>query len=219
LSAGYAPNDAELRSVAFRMSFFNAYQTGTGDEILYPVSGSSDDWSYGTLGTPSFTFEVGPASGTCGGFAPPFSCVASTFWPTNLPAFVYAAKVAAAPYKLGLGPTVLAPTVSTASVPAGTPVTLRARARDDAYGTTTPPDPPAAQVVTQARYAIDAKPSGTNSFKLKAADGQFDLANELVKATVDTTGLAPGRHTLVIQARDSDGNWGPATAIFLTVTA
>jgi hypothetical protein len=219
VSEGYAPNDAGLRSVAFRMSFFNAYQTGTGDEVLYPVSGSSDDWSYGTLGTPSFTFEVGPGSGTCGGFAPPFSCVASTFWPTNLPAFLYAAKVAPAPYKLGLGPTVLTPTVSSASVPAGTSVTLKARARDDAYGATTPPAPPAAQVVTGARYAIDAKPSGTSSHAMSAADGQFNLANEVVKATVDTTGLAVGRHTLIIQARDADGHWGPATAIFLTVTA
>jgi carboxypeptidase T len=219
LSAGYAPNDAGLRSVGFRMSFFNAYQTGTPDEVLYPVSGSSDDWSYGTLGVASFTFEVGPASGTCGGFAPPYSCVASTFWPKNLPAFLYAAKVAAGPYKLGLGPTVLSPNVSSASVPAGTPVTLTARARDDAYGSVAPPNPPAAQAVVRARYAIDAKPSGTNSYDMNAADGQFDLANEMITATVDTTGLALGRHTLVIQARDADGHWGPATAIFLTVTA
>jgi hypothetical protein len=53
---------------------------------------------------------------------------------------------------------------------------------------------------------------------MSAADGAFSSANELLTGTVDTTALAPGRHTLLVQAKDASGAWGPATAIFLTIT-
>jgi carboxypeptidase T len=96
-------------------------------------------------------------------------------------------------------------------------VTLTARARDDAYGTVGPPDAPAAQPIAAARYAIDAAPAGANAHKMRAADGTFNRADETVTAVIDTSQLSVGRHTVVIQARDADGNWGPTTAIFLTV--
>jgi hypothetical protein len=113
---------------------------------------------------------------------------------------------------------VLTPAVSNGSVSAGTPVTLTARARDDAYGTVGPPNAPPAQKIARGRYAIDAVPSGSNSHAMSAADGAFSSANELLTGTVDTTALAPGRHTLLVQAKDASGAWGPATAIFLTIT-
>ena len=70
----------------------------------------------------------------------------------------------------------------------------------------------------QARYAFDATPTKQRSHAMAASDGAFDHANELVGATVDTTGLAPARHIVLVQAKDASGAWGPTTAVFLTVT-
>ena len=58
-----APNDAQLRSMAFRQSYFNGYTAGQSGEVLYNASGTSDDWSYDTLGIASFTWENRRARG------------------------------------------------------------------------------------------------------------------------------------------------------------
>lgn len=144
-----SPNDAGLRSAAFRVNYFNGYQAGQPGQILYNVTGATDDWLYGTRGIASSTMEVGPSSGTCSGFVPAFSCQ-DTFWSLNRPALMYLAKAARAPYQLTLGPTTTGVAVSAASVP--------------------------------------------------------------------TSGLAAGRHHLFVQTRDSSGNWGPVSTVFLTVT-
>jgi hypothetical protein len=94
-----APNRAALVALGKKMGAFNGYPVSTGDGgVGYFAPGSTDDWLYGTRGVPSYTFEVGAASGTCGGFFPAYSCMDSTFWPKNKAAFLYAAKAAAAPY-------------------------------------------------------------------------------------------------------------------------
>ncbi len=116
---GVTADDAALRTLAFRMSHFNGYTTGTGPEILYGTTGSIDDWAYGRLGVAAFTFEVSPASGTCAGFTPDYRCVEASLWPRNRDALRYAVSVAAAPYDTPLGPTVTSlaatPTAGSAS--------------------------------------------------------------------------------------------------------
>jgi hypothetical protein len=59
--------------------------------------------------------------------------------------------------------------------------------------------------------------AGTPTYALSAADGSFKSTLESVQATVFTSGLAPGRHTLFVESQDASGNWGVPTAIFLTV--
>jgi hypothetical protein len=222
-TGGYAPNDAGLRSLAFRMTYFNGYKAGTGDEILYPTTGTTDDWTYGTLGVPSFTFELGPTSGTCSGFTPAYSCMDSVLWPQNLPALMYAAKAARDPYVSALGPTTTGVTASAGSVASGATFTLSAVGRDNAYGTSGPgaagrPNP-TAQRVTAARYSVDAPPwVATSTPAMAASDGRFSSTAEAVRATVSTAGWAPGRHTLYVQTRDVSGAWGPPTATYVTVT-
>ena len=94
-----APDRTALVALGNKMGAFNSYPVSTGDGgVGYFAPGATDDWLYGTRGVPSFTFEVGPNSGTCGGFFPAYSCMDSTFWPKNKPAFLYAAKAAATPY-------------------------------------------------------------------------------------------------------------------------
>ncbi|MFD3399047.1 M14 family zinc carboxypeptidase [Kribbella sp. NPDC058693] len=94
-----APDQAALVALGNKMSAFTGYPVFTGDGgIGYLTPGSTSDWLYGTRGVPSYTFEIGPKTGWCAGFVPPYSCIASTFWPLLKPALVYAAKAAATPY-------------------------------------------------------------------------------------------------------------------------
>ncbi|SDK79586.1 Zinc carboxypeptidase [Glycomyces sambucus] len=94
-----APNDAALRALGASMSDSNGYFVGTNDDTVgYSTSGTTDDMAYGELGVASFTFEVGPDFGNCGGFFPAFSCVEDTLWPENEGALMTAAQAAAAPY-------------------------------------------------------------------------------------------------------------------------
>lgn len=86
-------NDASLRAMAQQMSRLNGYRYGQPGEILYNASGSSDDWAYGELGIASFTIEAA----SCGSFTPRYSCTA-TDYAANLPALMYVAGKAKAPY-------------------------------------------------------------------------------------------------------------------------
>lgn len=89
-----SPNDTRLRAIAQRMSSFNGYQFGQPGNILYNASGTSDDWTYGELGIASFTIELG----SCNSFTPAYSCTTGEF-NRNLPALMYVASIARAPYQ------------------------------------------------------------------------------------------------------------------------
>ncbi|NJC73178.1 carboxypeptidase [Planosporangium thailandense] len=93
-STRHTANDAALRAIAAKMSSYNGYQYGQPGEILYNASGTSDDWSYGELGIASFTIEVA----SCGSFTPAYSCTGTDFT-KNLPALMYVAGKAKAPYQ------------------------------------------------------------------------------------------------------------------------
>ncbi|MFI6166154.1 M14 family zinc carboxypeptidase [Nocardia sp. NPDC051052] len=76
------------------------FTVGTDEETVgYSTWGTTDDQAHGALGLASFTIEIGPNSGTCGGFMPRYSCVDSTLWPQMKKSFTAAAQAAGAPYK------------------------------------------------------------------------------------------------------------------------
>jgi len=214
-----APNDAGLRAFAFRMAHFNGYAVGQASELLYPASGTTDDWAYGVLGIPSFTFEIGPFSGACSSFTPPYECQDGVFWPLNRGAFVYAAKVARQPYALALGPSTVSVTLSSAAVVQGQPATLIAAVSDAAYGNH--PESigrPAAQTVVAAEAYVGAPTwAGGTPIALAAQDGAFDGPTELVTGALDTTDLSIGRHLVFVRGRNAANAWGPFTAQWLTV--
>lgn len=216
---GNSPNDVGLRSFAFRMSSFNNYKTGRPPEILYGVTGATDDWVYGTLGVPGFTFEMGASSGTCSGFTPAYSCQDSTFWPLNYPAFVYAAKSAREPYTTTLGPTSANLSVSASNVVSGANFSLTANLNDNAYGNATGSiGRPSAQNVVAAQYFLDTPSwAGGTAIAMNASDGAFNSSNENATATISTSGLALGKHTLYVRGQDANGNWGAPSAIFFNV--
>jgi len=214
-----APNAEALRNWAFRLSYYNGYNTGTPPQILYTADGITDDWTYGTLGIASATFEVGPASGECGdvgsptglAFSPPYSCQDSKFWPENKDAFLAAAKLARQPYALSLGPVVLSATVGVDGV-------LSATVADDALGVLGP-NRPATQVITQVEAYLDVPPwMGGAPTALAAQDGAYDTARELASASINVSVLC-GRHILFVRGQDAAGNWGPARAVWVQGTA
>ncbi|MBI4748927.1 MAG: carboxypeptidase [Acidobacteria bacterium] len=211
-----APNDEGLRTLAFRLSSFNEYTTGQGSEILYAASGSTDDWTYGELGIASFTFEVGPESGPCAGFAPDYSCQDTVFWPKNRGALVYAAKAARNPYECALGPTTTSLQATPATVKAGQSVTITATVDDKQFGTFGVRRPKA-QKIQAAEYYIDTPPwKGGMPRQLQAADGKFNRSTESVSVEFSAS-LSPGKHTIYVRGQDRDGNWGPLSAVFVTV--
>lgn len=97
-------NDAALREMGRDMAqLAGGWQYGQPGEILYDASGSHDDYAYDVLGVPSFTWEIGPSGGSCGGFHPSYSCQ-NTFWNQVKPMLTYAADKAENPYGGGGGP-------------------------------------------------------------------------------------------------------------------
>jgi carboxypeptidase T len=96
-SASPAPNGAALATLGRRFAWFNGY-TPMQSVGLYPTDGTSDAVSYGELGVPAYTFELGTS------FFESCATFTSSIKPGNLPALMYAAKVVRAPYLTPSGP-------------------------------------------------------------------------------------------------------------------
>jgi carboxypeptidase T len=205
------PNVTQLRTLGRKFNYFNGYQACQVASCLYAASGSTDAFAYGRLGVAAFTFEMG------GAFFESCSTFENTLVPKNMPAIWYAFKAARRPYQNPAGPDALNLALSASTVTKGTPVTLTAQANDTRYGTNGGTE--ASQVIAAARYSVDAPSwvSGTPVYAMSAVDGSFNSTIEPVQATVFTSGLTAGRHTLFVEGQDASGNWGVPTALFLTV--
>lgn len=195
-----APNDTGLKAIADRMAAYNDYLSCQPTECLYAASGATDDWAYGELGIPAFTFEIGDQ------FMPPYDVIDAQQWPENRPALLYAAKIARTPYVTALGPDVVDVVVSGI----GPARELTATISDYFSG---------GQRIAYAAYTIDTPPwqPGVPGTALAPADGIFDATLETVGGLVDVSAVAPGRHLLYIRGQDVEGHWGPVTAAFLDV--
>lgn len=202
-SGGNTPNDEGLRSMAFRMSYFNGYTTGRPNEILYEVTGSTDDFSYKDLGIASFTYEIGPQSGTCGGFHPPYSCQ-DTFWDLNREAILYAANAAQQPYTQGMGPTI---TQARSRLDAGR-VKITGTADDGAYGTSGV-GRPASQNVVDARLFVGKAPWDGGTAKPVNIIGSGDRVE--FKSSLKANAK---EKKVYLQAKDGAGNWGPVEVVW-----
>lgn len=214
-TAQQAPNGPAMQTMGRRLAWFNGYtpQQSIG---LYPTDGTSDSPSYGELGVASFTIELGTA------FFESCASYNGTTKPNNLPALIYAAKVARTPYITPAGPDVtalaLAGDASTATgVPAGTVVALAASATDTRFNQSNGTE--AMQAIAAAEYSIDLAPwqTGVVALSLAPTDGSFNATTEGLIGNVATAGLQPGQHTVYTRARDAAGVWGPVTAVFLNI--
>lgn len=207
-----APNATGLATLGRKFGFHNGYSVCQPGVCLYAASGVTEDWVYGTLGVPGYTFEMGTA------FFQSCSSFDSTVLPTNLAALRYAFKAARRPYQTPAGPESLSVAVSASPVTAGTVVTLTASANDTRYnsgGYGTEPT----QAIAAARYTVDTVSwaAGATPVAMTATDGAFNANVEGVRASVNTTGWAPGRHQIFVESRDAAGNWGVPSAVFLDI--
>ncbi len=199
-----APNKADLQAIGDKLATFNGYRScqAAAYDCLYASAGASDDWAYGELGIPAFTFEMGDQ------FMPPYGALDAIQWPANGPALLYAATIARTPYQTVHGP-------DARDVIVAGPGPLRAVwATLDATNN-------GGQPIAAAEYTLDVPPwrEEAQAVPLAANDGAFDAAVERVLGEVDTSALSPGRHMLYLRGRDSAGNWGPVSAAFITVSA
>lgn len=206
-TTGPSPNNTSFTYMGTKFASYNSF-TPEQSTALYPTSGTTDDWAYGELGIAALTFEVGPESGTCGGFFPPFSCLdgntGGNFWLRNLPAFIYAARIARAPYQLASGPS---PESVTATATGPNNFDLRAQLNEQYNG---------GQAIAAAEYYIDTPPwRGGTPVVMSALDGSF---NSMIETAAANVGPVFGKHLIYVRGRDTLGNWGPVRAVFVNGT-
>lgn len=209
-----APNHAQLQTLGHRFGYFTFYtvcQAGAPG-CIYQADGTTDDWAYGELGIAAYTFELGRA------FFEQCSSFEQTIVPSILPALLYAAKAARRPYQTPSGPESLQVVVSPTQVVSGSLVTLTAQANDTRFRSNFGIDEPT-QPISAARYAINrpAWITGTTTYSLTAADGLLDSNVEVMQASIDTTGWAPGRHLLLVESQDAGGQWGVPGSVFVDI--
>ena len=124
--ASPAPNDAGLRTLGRKFGYFTGYEACQAGEdgCIYMTDGSTDDFAYGELGVPAYTFELGT------NFFESCSYFETSILSQTLAALTYAVKVAVKPYQMPAGPDVVSATVAPVFVAPGKPVILRAELDD-----------------------------------------------------------------------------------------
>ena len=205
-------NATALQTLGRRLAFYNGYlpMQSIG---LYPTDGTSDGPSYGELGVASFTIEQGNT------FFEKCQVYTRSTKPKNLAALVYAAKVVRAPYQLPAGPDATAVSLGGGrrGVAAGTPVSLSAAITDTQFNNSNGTQPTQAVMAAEAYVDVPPWTAGAVPIPLAAADGNFDSPTEQVGGTLSTTGLAPGKHLVVVRGKAASGQFGPVSAGFLTI--
>ena len=185
-----APNGDALETLGRKLAFFNGHYPLQGIG-LYPTSGTTTSYAYGALGRASFTYELGTSFfQSCADFE-------NSILDGNLASLLYAFMVAREPYVVPAGPEVLDVSLSggasTASVAAGTTVTLAATFDDRRYGDRNGTEP--SQNIAGGEYYVDTPPwgEGATAAAVSASDDTFDSKSEDATASIDTTGWDAGR--------------------------
>ncbi|MCE7982656.1 MAG: peptidase M14 [Caldilinea sp. CFX5] len=206
-TAAPSPNRSALQTLGRKFGYYNGYQVCTGPDCLYGTSGTTDDFTYGTLGVASYTFELGQ------NFFEGCNFFEENVLPKNMPALYYAAKVARRPYQLPSGPDVLQPTATFT----GTTLLVQATIDDTRYNSNGW-GIEASQPISAARLTIDTPAwiTGTQVYTMSAGDGLFNATTEKVALVIDASAWPLGQRLLFIEGQDSAGNWGPPTALFVT---
>jgi hypothetical protein len=210
-----APNRTPLQTFGRRLAWFNGYRPEQSDS-LYPTDGATDDNFYGTLGVPAYTIELGTS------FFESCNAFTSTTYPKNFAALRYAARAAAAPYRLPTGPDAydIAATIP-ATGTGGLYTTVTATIDDLRYSQSNGMQSTFA--IKAANAYVDQLPwqPGAVATPLSANDGTFNGKTEAVSGNVALVGLAAGRHIVYVQgvntAGGSNGTAGTPNAVFVDV--
>lgn len=212
-----APNATALGVLGRRLAGFNGYKA-EASVGLYPTDGTTDDFAYGELGVPGYTFELGTA------FFQDCATFENSILPQNRDALRYAARTVSAPYRLPSGPDATSARVEPDLVLAPDPVRFEVHLDDERQQTnlTSVSGPvPAVQPIASANAYLALGPwdAAATPVPLQAEDGSFDATREWAGATIATDGLGPGRHLVYAQGRDASGAEGPIGAAFVEIVA
>ncbi len=204
------PNGTAFVTLGRKLAFFNDYFPQQIRELTV-ADGDSADYYYGELGVAGFGYELGTQ------FFESCDFFESDILPGNIDSLFYAARVARTPYLIPAGPEAFGATVPPGPVSPGELVHLSATLDDTRFSNSNGTEP--TQTIVAARAFVDVPPwePGVVPLVMAASDGTFDEGVEVVEATIDTTGLAPGRHVLFVRGIDSAGNEGLVAATFLDV--
>lgn len=221
-----APNDAGLRALGQKLGYFLP-QLGSGlpytvcaagaDNCLYPTDGATDDFSYGELGIPSYTFEIGTT------FFQQCTSFENSIVDPVLASLRYMAMVSYRPYRMPFGPDAVGAAVTPATVAAGERVTLTVTLDNTRYAPAEDAPNPAllARAIVSGVVTLGqpswVTPTVAPSYALAPVDGAFDAPIEEASTVIDTSGWTPGTYLLVSEGENVDGAWGAPGAVFLTV--
>ncbi len=208
--ANPTPNGTAFTTLGRKLAFFNDYFPLQIRDFAN-ADGDSADYYYGELGVAGFGYELGSQ------FFEGCDFFENEILQQNIDSLKYAAKVARAPYLIPAGPEAMDAAAPAGPIPEGQPILLTAALDDTRFNTSNGIEP--TQSIAAAEAFIDLPPwdAGAVSIAMVAADGTFDQAIEAVEVTIDTTGLASGRHLLFVRGIDTDGNQGAVTATFLFI--
>lgn len=205
-----SPDNAALQRMGRKLAFLNGHRPEKASES-FNTDGTSDDWAYGELGLAAFTFEIGTS------FFQSCQSYEALVVNPNLAALHYSARVARAPFAMPAGPDVIQLSLDRRRIGIDQSVVITALAEDGRYSNANGTEP--VQAVAAVQLTVDTPPWQDDSGALlfDADDGIFDESSEAVTISLAGTGLAGGRHTLFVRARDQNGDWGPTSAAFITV--
>ncbi|MFT6732298.1 MAG: carboxypeptidase T [Polaribacter sp.] len=208
-----APNAEGLERLGRRLAYWNNYAPMQSIG-LYATDGTSESISYGELGIPQFTFELGNS------FFEPCSNYINTIKPDNLPALYYAAKSVAAPLQLPFGPDIHSLTLNgndNANIESSENLMIAGIAEDGLYNAV------GAVLdvnnITGVSVYIDIPPWEINAqpISVSATDGNFDSYQENFEVNIDTTGLSVGQHIIYVQGKNTRSQVGVVSAAFLII--
>lgn len=192
-----APDAEELHAIAARMAAPGGYTAVQATGIGYLSSGDTTDWSYGALGIPSFTIEVGG-----GTFWPPCTLKDELYQEVR-PALMYAAMAAGQPYQVAGGPEALQVGIDVAEPQ----ITVRARISDKWTG---------GDAIESAEVYVDTVGSPGTGIAMTPSDGECNAENEWMMSRLDESVFfqyAGRRVPLFVVAQDVTGKRGvPAVA-------
>ena len=208
-----APNKPGLQTLARKLGFYTNYQVCQPpvQGCLYAASGTTDDQSYGELGVASVTFEVGNS-----GFFEACPTFESSTVNKNINALIYALKAAHRPYLEAAGPEVTQLNAQLEVVEGDEFVTITAQLSDSRSFSGGHGDEPRHDI-RSAIATLNRLPSqsGAQSFVMDPVDGQWNSAEEWVRAQIPKGLLQPGENMVYVQGSDIALQNGVISAAFV----
>jgi len=206
-SSNQSPNHAHLKELGDKFAYYLDYTPQQASQ-LYPVSGSTDDYTYGELGVASYAFELGTM------FFQDCETFEAEIYPDLQSTLVYAIKSTRLPYINPAGPEVTEIHLDKKEVNRGEHINVEAIANssltysNDSQG-----------FISGVNYTLDSPSwiTDTISFEMESMDGEFNSQVERAIASIDTTTLAIGRHILLVEGQINYDTWGVPSAEFFSV--